>query len=189
MKYSEYTDEELIDILRDGNKDIETFLLTKYKPLVLSKANNLFIIGGDKEDLIQEGMIGLSEAITNFDPGRDTSFATFGSLCITRQMLTAINSAQSKKHMPLSDYTSIYEEDFQKEGGLNPEDAFLDKERVSSIEKRLYEELSDMEKQVIDLKLAGMEYQEIAAILGKSPKSIDNTLSRIKSKLRNIINN
>lgn len=184
MNYSEYTDEELIDLLRDGDEAVTDYLLNKYKNLVLGKANSMFIIGSDKDDLIQEGMIGLFKAIKDFDAGRDASFFTFADLCVARQMYTAIEAAGRKKHAPLNTYTSIYEEDFQKEGGINPEDNFLDKERVLAMEEAFEKELSGFEKQVLDLKLMDMDYHDIAAILGKSDKSVDNALTRIKTKLK-----
>jgi len=186
-EYDNLSDDELIDRLRDGDENITDYLLNKYKNLVRGKANSMFIIGGDKDDLIQEGMIGLFKAIKDFDCGRDASFYTFAELCITRQMYTAIQAAGRKKHGPLNSYMSIYEDDFQKEGGINPEDDVIDKERVLSIEQSFEKELSNLERQVLDLKLMDMDYKDIAAVLGKSPKSIDNTLQRIKTKLKAVV--
>lgn len=184
MSYTDFTDEELIDHLRDGDDGVLDHLLTKYKNLVLKKAASMFLIGGDKDDLIQEGMIGLLKAVRDFDAGRDASFITFADLCVTRQIYTAVQAAGRKKHGPLNTYTSIYEEDFQKEGGINPEDDFLDKERVKNLEEVFEKELSSFEKEVLDLKLMDMDYKDIAAVLGKSPKSVDNAIQRIKSKLK-----
>ncbi len=187
MDYDKYSDEELIDYLRDGDAKIVDFLVNKYKNLVRMEAGNMFIIGGEKEDLIQEGMIGLFKAVRDFDPGRDSSFLTFARLCVSRQMYTAIQAAGRQKHTPLNTYISIYEDDFQKIGGIDPEEAFLDKERVAMLEETFEKQLSSFEKQVLDLKITGLDYQEIAAILGKDSKSTDNALSRIKSKLKKIL--
>lgn len=182
-KYDSYNDEELIDMLRDGSLEITDYLMNKYKNLVRGKAKTMYILGADTEDLIQEGMIGLYKAIRDYDAGRDASFLTFADLCVMRQMYTAIQSADRLKNMPLNSYISIYEEDFQKEGGVNPEEEFLDKESVSLMEETFERELSPFEKQVLELKIVGMDYREIAAILGKDPKSTDNAIQRIKVKL------
>lgn len=189
MNYENYSDEELIDFLRDGNEAVLDYLINKYKDLVRSKAKSMFLIGGDNDDLIQEGMIGLFKAVKDYDSGRDANFQTFARLCVTRQMYTAIEAAGRQKHSPLNTYISIYEEDFQKEGGTNPEDSFLDKERVKYLEEQVEKELSTFEKQVLDLKLAGLDYLEIAAILKKDSKSTDNAIQRIKTKVRRLIKN
>lgn len=186
-KYDSYQDEELIDMLRDGSEDITDYLMIKYKNLVRKNAKNMYILGADEEDLIQEGMIGLYKAVRDFDAGRDASFITFAQLCVSRQMYTAIQAAGRQKHMMLNTYTSIYEEDFQKEGGANPEDEFLDRERALLIEEAFEKELSPFEKQVLDLKLVGMDYKETAAILGKDVKSVDNALNRLKTKLKKVM--
>lgn len=185
--YSKYTDEELIEMHRAGSEDIPDFLIKKYNDLVKGKASKLFLIGGDQQDLEQEGRMGLYNAIRDFDAGRDASFATFANLCVTRKMYSAIEASNREKHWPMVGYQSIYDADFQKEGGINPEEELLDKEKVSMLEKRLSAELSSLENQVVDLKVIGMDYQEIAAVLGKTPKSIDNAITRIKSKLKKVL--
>lgn len=189
MDYTQYTDEELIDMYRDGEADssVVDYLLNKYKNLVLGRTQTMFIIGSDRDDLIQEGMIGLFKAIKDFDSGRDASFYTFAKLCVVRQMYTAIEAAGRKKHAPLNTYMSIYAEDFQKEGGVNPEDNIIDKERALSLEEAFDSELSEFEKEVLDLKMMDMDYQDIAAVLGKSPKSVDNAIQRIKNKMRKVL--
>jgi len=189
MDYREYSDEELIDLYREGDENIVDFILNKYEDLVKAKASCLYIIGGDRDDLLQEGRIALLKAVRDFDSGRDAAFSTFANLCIARGMYTAIQAADRLKHAPLNTYMSIYAEDFQWEGGLNPEENFLDKERTKCIEEEYEKELSEFEKQVIDLKIAGFEYKQIAAILGKSPKSTDNALQRIKTKIGKILEN
>lgn len=184
MRFDDYSDDELIEMIREGSKETVDFLMNKYKNMVKGKAKSMFILGADKEDIIQEGMIGLFKAVRDFDPGRDASFLTFAEVCVSRQMYTAIEAAGRLKHMPLNTYISIYAEDFQKEGGINPEEVVLDKERVSIIEEAFEKELSHFEKQVLNLRLTGMDYVQIAAVLGKSSKSTDNAIQRIKNKLR-----
>lgn len=186
--YENYNDEELIDMLRDGDDRIPDYLMNKYKNLVRGEAKSMYILGADEEDLIQEGMIGLYKAVRDYDAGRDSSFVTFARLCVSRQMYTAIRSAGRLKHAPLNSYISIYEDDFQKEGGINPEEEFLDKEHLLYIEEAFSKELSNFEKQVLDLKLVGMDYKEIAAVLGRDSKSTDNALQRMKGKIKKILN-
>ena len=201
-KYQNEADEVLIGRLRDGERDIVDFIMNKYKNLVRSKAKAMYILGADTEDLIQEGMIGLFKAIRDYDAGRDASFYTFAELCISRQMYTAVQASNRKKHMPLNSYISLYAsqdvEGENKEGdefinflGLetqkNPEQLLIDKENVISLEKRIEEELSSFEKQVLDLYLTGMSYVQIARVLNRDEKSTDNALQRIKSKIRKVI--
>ena len=189
MKYDTFADEEILDLIKEGDREATDFIINKYKNMVRGKAKSMFILGADKEDIIQEGMIGLYKAVRDFDPGRDASFATFAELCVSRQIYTAIESAGRLKHMPLNSYISIYEEDFQKEGGTNPEEVVLDNENAKDMEKNFENELSHFEKQVLSLKLTGLDYVQIAAILGKTSKSTDNALQRIKAKLRKVISN
>ena len=161
--YRQYSDGELIDRLRRGETAIMDYICDKYKNLVRRKAKSMFILGGDSEDLIQEGMIGLFKAVQDYDMGRDASFSTFAELCINRQMYTAVQAAKRKKHFPLNFYVSLDGEETgeDREGPglselladrtkLNPEELFLDKERVAYLEKLIEEELSDFEKQVLD---------------------------------------
>ena len=201
-KYQNETDEMLIERLRDGERDITDFIMNKYKNLVRSKAKSMNILGADTEDLIQEGMIGLFKAIRDYDAGRDASFFTFAELCISRQMYTAVQASNRKKHMPLNTYISLYattdNENNNKEGNefinflgfetqKNPEQLLIDKENVLSLERKIEEELSAFEKQVLDLYLTGMSYTQIARVLGRDERSIDNALQRMKSKIRRVI--
>ena len=200
--YSELSDELLIESLRDGDEDVVEYLMDKYKNLVRSKAKSMFILGADTEDLIQEGMIGLFKAVRDYDLGRDASFYTFAELCISRQMYTAVQASNRKKHMPLNSYISLYSttdaEGDQRTGGefinflgfekqKNPEQLLIDKENVLSLERKIEGELSAFEKQVLDLYLTGMSYSQIARVLGRDEKSTDNALQRIKSKIRKVI--
>lgn len=195
-KYSEYTDEELIIRYREGEQQIVDYLMEKYKNVVRSKASRMFILGADKDDLIQEGMIGLFKAVRDYDSGRDASFYTFADLCVSRQMYTAIQAANRKKHSPLNSYISLYknqeETDMESEliGAIqnsserNPEEILIDRENVEAIEKIIEHDLSALERQVLELSMTGMNYQDIARLLGKDPKSTDNALNRVKTKIK-----
>lgn len=196
-KYTDFTDEELIIRSRDGESEIIEYLMDKYKHLVRSKASRMFILGADKDDLIQEGMIGLFKAARDFDIGRDASFYTFAELCISRQMYKAIQAANRKKHFPLNSAMSLYyegEENGETTGELiealenlterNPEEILIDKENVARIEKMIETDLSPFERQVLELSMTGMKYMEIAKLLGKDAKSTDNALNRVKNKIK-----
>lgn len=200
MNYEQYTDGELIDRLRRGETPIMDYICDKYKNLVRSKAKSMFILGADNEDLIQEGMIGLFKAVRDYDMGRDASFSTFAELCISRQMYTAVQASRRQKHFPLNSYVSLDSEDSEDDrDGLNlaelladktelsPEEMFLDKERVAYLEKAIDRELSDFEKQVLDLYRTGMSYSQIARVLGRDEKATDNALQRLKAKIRKML--
>lgn len=202
--YEKYSDEELIVQLRDGERGVTDYIMEKYKNLVKSKAQSMYILGADREDLIQEGMIGLFKAIRDYDTGRDASFFTFADLCVSRQMYTAIQAAGRLKNAPLNSYVSLYVDYTQKMDGesgeemklinslispseQNPEALLIDRENVEHIEEVIQTELSAFEKQVLDLYLTGMKYGQIAKVLGRDDKSTDNALQRIKSKIRKAI--
>ena len=148
----------------------------------------MFLIGGDTDDLIQEGMIGLFKAVRDFQPGREAAFATFAGVCIDRQLYSAIQSSNRQKHIPLNSYVSLNQEE---EGSPiwelsveNPESIVIDQENARDLQQKFMGFLSPMERKVLDLYLRGEGYVEIARILNKSPKSIDNALQRIRSKIR-----
>lgn len=196
--YLNFSDEELILRIRDGEHEITDYICDKYKDLVRAKARSMFILGGDTEDLIQEGMIGLFKAVRNYDCGRDASFSTFADLCISRQMYTAVQAAGRKKHTPLNTYISLYEKVSGKEDSeenvliealadkveISPEEMFLDRERVRYFDEVIENELSPFEKQVLELHLTGMGYSQIAKVLGRDEKATDNALQRLKNKIR-----
>lgn len=190
-KYSQISDEEIITRIRmDDTKALE-YILEKYKNLVRIKARKLFLIGGDHDDLIQEGMIGLYKAVRDFNPDRESSFATFADLCVSRQLYDAIKASNRQKNIPLNTYISFYAPAFdEKKDGYyhdymeNPETLIIDQENVTALEQEFGEVLSNFELQVLELYLEGMKYQEIAVKIGKEPKSVDNALQRIKSKLQ-----
>lgn len=185
MNYKEFSDEELICRLRAGEEEIEEYLLEKYKPFVKSKSRVLFLVGGDKEDLIQEGMIGLFKAVRDFNPENGAPFAAFAKLCVERQLYTAIEAAGRLKNAPLNAYISLSEEsDSLMDGGI--EEAVIEKTSYQQLYKKVRTLLSSLENEVLELYLEGKDYIEIAKFLGKSDKSIDNALQRIKSKIRKI---
>lgn len=190
--YRKQTDENLIYMLRAGDQEIMDYLLTKYKPMVLKKANALFLIGGETDDLIQEGMIGLFKAIQGFDQSKESSFFHFADICVTRQMYTAVEASQRKKHAPLNSYISFYEP--EKEGvtllealesgdDLNPENMFISRENMDHRIIEIRKKLSHLEQQVFDFILEGMTYQQIAVAMDKPSKSIDNAIQRIRLKI------
>ncbi len=191
--YGDFTDEQLIERLRSGETQIMEYILDKYKPLVRKKANAMYLIGGETDDLIQEGMIGLFKAIRDYDAGREASFFHFAELCISRQLYNAVEASNRKKHAPLNSYVSFYagsEEEGQSlldslsSGEIgNPEDMIISQENAKQFWKQLRERLSGMEQQVLDEYLSGLNYKQIAQRMGKSPKAIDNALQRIKGKI------
>lgn len=200
MKKEEYermTDEELIALFREGDQDAMEELLIKYKAMVLRKARSMYILGGDSDDLIQEGMLGLFKAVRDYDCGRDASFSTFAQLCVTRQLYTAVTASSRKKHLPLNTAISLSrplredgseEEEFmdclEADASSNPEEYLIGQEELGRLEEKIEKELSSFEKQVLELYLTGMGYVEIAHVLNRDEKSTDNALQRIRTKLK-----
>ena len=176
------------------------FILDKYKNLVRAHAGSMYILGADREDLIQEGMIGLFKAIREYDFGRDAGFYTFADLCISRQMYTAVQNSRRFKHAPLNSYVSLYKEEGQEgsspllelvASGMedDPEKQVIDRENLERLEDLIDKELSGFEKEVLDLYRTGMSYSQIAKVLGRDEKSTDNALQRLKNKLRKAVKN
>ena len=196
------TDEELISRLRGGDQGVMDFIMVKYKSMVRKKARAMYLLGGENEDLIQEGMIGLIKAVRDFKEEQGASFQSFAELCVSRQMYSAIEASKRKKHFPLNSYISLYEEsEVQKNGRkmplidtiepeqeTNPEALYFGKEYTEAFVEQLKEKLSPMENRVLSLHLQGTDYRQIAELLGKSPKSIDNALQRIKGKAEKMMN-
>ncbi|MBO4457243.1 MAG: RNA polymerase sporulation sigma factor SigH [Butyrivibrio sp.] len=199
--WEDLSDEQLISGMRDesfNESDIMDFLMNKYKNLVRKKAVSMFILGADRDDLIQEGMIGLFKAIRDYDFGRDAGFATFAELCISRQMYSAIKASNRKKHAPLNSYISLYsqnsdsnsegevalEDVLESDAGSTPEQRVIDKEDLEALEKEIDNSLSSFERQVLDLYITGMSIKDISGVLGRDEKSTDNAMQRIKNKLR-----
>ncbi len=189
--YEKFSDEELLTGLHQGQKELEEYLMDKYKGMVLKKARAMFLIGGEKEDLIQEGMIGLFKAVRDYRPQKNASFSTFANLCVERQMYKAIEMSARQKHKPLNSYISLSEEDSplkDTEDVLqqNPETIVIGRENASHLMEHIKEALSPFENQVLEAYLKGMDYVQIAELMGKSPKSIDNALQRIRNKLQSL---
>lgn len=202
LQFDTMSDEEILLCIKREDTVALDYILEKYKNLVRHKARTLYLIGADKEDLIQEGMIGLYKAVRDFDASKQASFFTFANLCISRQMYNAIKASNRKKNIPLNTYISLNaaefatnQQDFKNEldagmlldDNLNPEKLVIDKESISMIEYELGRCLSVFEQKVFDLYTQGIGYVEIARQLGKTDKSIDNALRRIKKKLSLIL--
>ena len=198
--YEKKTDEELIMDFRGGDTAIMDYLLEKYKPMVKKKAKAMYLLGGDSDDLIQEGMIGLFKAVRDYDSAQEASFGTFAQICVTRQLYSAIRASRRKKHLPLNSYISLYDNEEiseEKEFELiqiqnvastnNPEDLVIHKESEDSFMNELEGNLSELERKVLYLHLLGTDYRTIAKLLGKSPKAVDNALQRIKTKAEELL--
>ncbi|HHY76185.1 MAG TPA: RNA polymerase sporulation sigma factor SigH [Firmicutes bacterium] len=188
-------DEEVVEIARAGSVLAQEYLINKFRSFVRAKARSYFLIGADREDIIQEGMIGLYKAIRDFRSDKLASFKAFAELCITRQIITAIKTATRQKHIPLNSYVSlnrpIYDEDSDRtlldimpgNQVLDPEEMVINTEEIGSMETKITEILSDLEWQVLNSYLDGKSYLEIAQDLDRHVKSIDNALQRVKRKL------
>ncbi|MDD2201468.1 MAG: RNA polymerase sporulation sigma factor SigH [Firmicutes bacterium] len=199
LHYDELADEEIVDIAKQGDSDAEEYLIHKYKNFVRAKARSYFLIGADREDIIQEGMIGLYKAIRDFKPDKLASFRAFAELCITRQIITAIKTATRQKHIPLNSYVSLNKPIYDEESDrtlldvlsgnkiTDPEELVISREEFNDIESKMDEFLSDLERNVLSAYLDGKSYQEIALELNRHVKSVDNALQRVKRKLERYI--
>jgi RNA polymerase sporulation-specific sigma factor len=193
--YDEMLDETIVDAARQGDDNAQEFLINKYKNFVRAKARSYFLIGADREDIIQEGMIGLYKAIRDFRNDKLASFRAFAELCITRQIITAIKTATRQKHIPLNSYISLNKPIYDEESDrtlldvlsgtkvTDPEELVISREEFTDIENKMGEFLSDLEWKVLMSYLDGRSYQEIAKDLRRHVKSIDNALQRVKRKL------
>ena len=198
MEFEKMSENDIINLAQKRENAAMEYLLEKYKPLVRQKTRKLFLIDGDKDDLIQEGMIGLFKAVRDYQVGKDAAFRTFADLCISRQLYSAIKKSNRLKNQPLNSYVSIYSDEFSDADELagdrtvissgsdniaNPEAIMIDRENAIGMQNKMFDKLSKMEREVLKRYLEGMTYQEIAADMEKSPKSIDNALQRIKGKI------
>lgn len=195
ITYTEMADEEIVELAQQGDQFAVEFLVDKYKNFVRAKARSYFLIGADKEDIIQEGMIGLFKAIRDYRVDKLTSFRAFAELCITRQIITAIKTATRQKHIPLNSYVSLNKPIYDEESDRtlmdilstnkisNPEEIIISREEFVFIERKMGEILSSLEWKVLMAYLEGKSYQEIAVELKRHVKSIDNALQRVKRKL------
>ncbi|MBP6100815.1 MAG: RNA polymerase sporulation sigma factor SigH [Clostridia bacterium] len=195
--YNNMSDDELLKLINKKDTDALDFLICKYKDLVNSKVNKYFIIGAEKEDIVQEGLIGLYKAIKDYKPDKQNSFKSFANLCIERQLITAIKSSNRQKHMPLNSYLSLNMTAFENEDGNNdtqivdvlentviedPLDTITKKEYFSSVENVIDSSLSDFEKKVLNRYVQGESYVKIAERLDAPVKSVDNAIQRIRKK-------
>ena len=199
LDYLNMTDEALVERSHAGDARADETLCERYKNIVRIKARPYFLIGADREDLVQEGMIGLYKAIRDYTPDHNAVFRSFAEMCIVRQLISAIKRATRKKHAPLNTYVSLYGSTFAEEDNRerplldtmamvrteSPEDAFISKENTEHILGSIEKLLTPLEKQVLDLFMDGYSYQQIAAALGRGTKTVDNALQRIKRKLEN----
>ena len=200
-KYGNLTDEQIISQIKEGDEQALSFLLNKYRDLVNSKVGKYFIIGAEKEDIIQEGMIGLYKAIKCFNEEKQNSFKTFANLCVERQLITAIKSSNRQKHMPLNSYLSLnisaYDNDdengtelietFKVDTVEDPLDTIMKKELFDEIQTKMHQSLSKFEEQVLERFIQGESYDVIAKRLDTPVKSVDNAIQRIRKKaIKNI---
>lgn len=198
--YKDMTDEEVVRAFNQGDRFALEFLLTRYKRLVKCKARSYYLIGGDREDIIQEGMIGLYKAILDYDVNRLCYFRSFADICITRQIITAIKTATRQKHIPLNSYISLNKPVYDNTSNrtlldiviehriTDPEELVISKEDLEFMEEKIVDVLSELELEVLSFYIEGMSYQEISVKLDRHVKSIDNALQRIKKKLEGFLN-
>jgi len=196
MNYKNFNDYELLDQIYSCNEDANEIMLYKYRPLIVSIATKYIYLcqgGVDLNDLIQEGMLALNEAVNTFREDKETNFGTYARICIKRKIISLVKSTKTQKNMFLNDSISIEDDDnnlfdrFLMDNSLDPGSVIIENVYEQELIEKLNEQLTDLEKQVFELKLDGFEYKEIADILEKDSKSIDNTIQRIKTKLKNII--
>ena len=195
--YETLSDEKIIEAYRNGDEAAMDFICQKYKPLVLKRAKTMYLAGGETDDLIQEGMLGLFKAIRDFAPGKQATFYHFAQLCVTRQIQKAVEASNRKKNQPLNAYISISdpeeregawpEELLQPDKAADPEQMFIDTESVRQMKEKVMNTLSPMEKQVLELYLQGYDYRAIARMLERPDKGIDNAIQRIRQKVRKIL--
>ncbi|WP_288844299.1 RNA polymerase sporulation sigma factor SigH, partial [uncultured Megasphaera sp.] len=197
-----YTDEEVVTILQKTyNDEAMEYIVKKYRNFIKAKARTYFLVGADRDDIIQEGMIGLYKATRDFRKEKNVSFRSFAELCITRQIITAIKTATRQKHIPLNTYVSLSKPVYEDESVrrlediiigikiMDPEELFISKENYTDMKIHLESLLSSLEQQVLRLYLEGQSYQEMSQSLQRPAKSIDNALQRIKHKIEVYLKN
>ncbi len=199
--YDDMTDEALLLAVREGDRSAEDMLYERYKHFIRGRARSYFLVGADREDIIQEGMIGLYKAIRDYNPGKINSFRNFAELCVTRQIITAIKAATRQKHIPLNSYVSLNKPLYTEEPERtlvdvisttrvsDPEESVISQETYLAMEQRLRNSLSPLERDTLALYLEGRSYMEIAGLLNRQPKTIDNALQRVKHKLEKQLEN
>ncbi len=196
-KLEDLSDEELLELREEGDSGATEALMERYKYLVRYRAKSMYIPGADKDDLIQEGMIGLFKAVRDYDGRENVKFSTFAAMVITRQLYSAVRAAGRKKFSPLNEAVSLSDDEetggtdflqtFQEEA--NPEKIYITKEKAQLIGDFIYKGLSDFERDVFELHIAGMKYTEIAELLGRDDKATDNAIQRIRGKIKKVVEN
>jgi len=196
--FTALSDEELLELIDENDKNALEYLINKYRGFILAKTRSYFVAGGDREDVIQEGYIGLYKAIRDYESERLSSFRGFAELCITRNIITAIKSAARQKHIPLNSSLSLDKPMFQEDSertlldiveghhSSNPEELLVHREKIKQIKEQLSLMLTDLEKKVLELYLDGCSYKEISIEINRHVKSIDNALQRVKRKIESI---
>ncbi|MCH5212119.1 MAG: RNA polymerase sporulation sigma factor SigH, partial [Oscillospiraceae bacterium] len=197
--YNEMQDDELVELAQTGDDTALETVLLRYKPLVHKKSQPYYLAGGDDDDIVQEGLIGLYKAVMDFDKTKFPLFKVFAGVCIERRIISAVKKASRKKHSPLNSYVSLSSSEFDEDGGtvvkgvpsggqeVNPEQIVLDRERVSGLEGIISGALSEFERRVLLCHLNGKSYKETAVQLGRDAKAVDNAMQRIKKKLENLV--
>jgi RNA polymerase sporulation-specific sigma factor len=197
-EYDFMNENDIISLAQKGDDMAMECIMKKYSTLVRSKARAYFLIGADKDDIMQEGMIGLYKAVKDYNQNKTSSFTSFADLCVTRQIITAIKMATRQKHMPLNSYVSLNKSLFEEEDKTlfdliskaeegNPEDMIIGREHLEILQKKIDESLSKMESEVLKNYLKGKDYHEIAVEMGKELKAVDNALQRIKKKIYSLL--
>ena len=196
MDYSVLEDVVLVEKAQNGDRRAADTLIDRYKTFVRVKTRAYFLVGADRDDIVQEGMIGLFKAIRDYSPDKQASFKYFADICITRQIITAVKTATRQKHSPLNSYISLSKPAYEDESertliemlslrtSLNPEEIMIDKENLKFTEERIRKSLSEFELEVMEHYINGKSYTEIAQLLEKEPKSIDNAIQRVKKKIQ-----
>lgn len=197
--YTTLIDEEVLPYIHEGDADATEYILNKYERIVHKKANGYFLMGSDRDDVVQEGRIGLYKAIADYDETKKSSFKSFAELCITRQIITSVKSATRLKHTPLNSYVSIYKPmNEEEESGpllemlynditVDPLERLLKEEKIAHLKSIIVEALTQLEWKVLNYYVHGYSYDEIATKLGRAEKSIDNALQRVRRKMDNLI--
>lgn len=196
INYDALTDEEIVALAQKGDKQAESFIVSKYKDFVEARSIPYFMAGGERDDLVQEGLIGLYKAVKSYNSAHRANFKTFAEVCVVRQMITAVKTSTRKKNSPLNHYVSIHTSSDEVDtisGKLvdtrhkNPESIVIEREAARGMESKINSVLSDFEAEVLKYYLSGISYKKIAECIGKSPKAVDNALCRIKKKIEKYI--
>lgn len=179
-----FTDEELVSRIQEGSSEDMDLLMERYKGQVRQYARTLYLMGGDSDDMIQEGMLGLFKAIRDYQPQKGVAFASFARLCIRRQLYTAVQAAGRQKHAPLNTYVELSEELEALREESSPEELLIARESLEGLKQEIRKKLSPLERKILKSYMRGRSYEQIAAEVGRPPKSVDNAMQRIRRKLR-----